>query len=347
MNLKFTNEEKAMAIVAVILAVGLLVLSYPYIKNSNEKNNYSVRIIGIGGECKECFDLALIEKSLPENTAVKSKEILAYNSEKGRELIKKYAIKSVPAMVVVSGDINKLGLDSGIFSVSKGYAVFDKPVPYVDLSSGEIMGLVELKEIRDGKCLDCSSLAGLKTQIEGLGIKIKDYRIIEESSEEGKNLIKENGLIFVPSLLASRELEKYWWIFDKIKSSFTSKANYYVFNNPIAPFKDIRTGKIKGKVNATYVTDNNCNDCYNVTSLKAIFQNIGVYINNERYVDVSSVEGKALLAKYNLTAIPTLILSKEISDYPIEELLKEVGTFENGEFVFRNLEQLNVKYKKL
>src|SRR3989338_7966107 len=286
MNLKFTNEEKAMVIVAVILVAGLLVLSYPYIKNSNAKNAYPVRIMEIGGECKECFDIALVEKSLPANTAVKSKEILAYNSEKGRELIKRYGIKNVPAMVLVSGDISKLGLDDSIFSVSKGYAVFDKPVPYVDLSSGEIKGLVELKEIRDGKCLDCSSLAVLKTQLEGFGIKIKDYRIIEESSEEGKSLIKENGLVFVPSLLASRELEEYWWIFGNIKASFTSKASYYVFNNPIAPFKDISTGRIKGKVNATYVTDNRCNDCYNVSSLKGIFQNIGVYINKETYIDV-------------------------------------------------------------
>ena len=37
MNLKFTNEEKAMVIVAVILVAGLLVLSYPYIKNFNAK----------------------------------------------------------------------------------------------------------------------------------------------------------------------------------------------------------------------------------------------------------------------------------------------------------------------
>ena len=347
MNLKFTNEEKAMAIVAVILAAGLLVLAYPYIKNLNVKDAYSAKVIEIGGECNECFDLALVEKSLPENIAVKSKEILAYNSDRGKELIKRYGIKSVPAMVVISGDIGKAGLDSSIFSVSRGYAIFDKAVPYVDLGSGEIRGLVELKEIWDGKCIDCSSLAGLKTQIEGLGIKIKDYRIIEKSSEEGINLIKENGLVFVPSLLASRELEEYWWIFDKIKSSFAEKGNYYIFKNPIAPFEDISTGKIKGKVNATYVTDNNCNDCYNITSLKEIFQNMGVYISKERYVDISSAEGKALLAKYNITAVPTLTLSKEISDYQIEEVLKEVGAFENGEFVFRDLDKLNVKYKKL
>ena len=76
---------------------------------------------------------------------------------------------------------------------------------------------------------------------------------------------------------------------------------------------------------------------------------MGVYINNEKYVDVSSSEGKTLLSKYDITAIPTIILSKEISDYEtIKKTLEQFGTFEqDGKFVFRKLDVLKVKYQDL
>ena len=69
----------------------------------------------------------------------------------------------------------------------------------------------------------------------------------------------------------------------------------------------------------------------------------------EEYLDISTTKGKNLLSEYNITAVPTVILSKEIQDYnAIKEILEQAGSFEKeGVFVFRKLDVLNAKYKKL
>ena len=99
----------------------------------------------------------------------------------------------------------------------------------------------------------------------------------------------------------------------------------------------------------TYLTDNTCKDCFNVIELKGSFQSLGVFIDNEKYVDISSPEGKSFLIKYNITQVPTIILSKDINDYEtIKKVLEQAGTFEeDNKFVFRKLESLNVKYNEL
>ncbi|MBI2047025.1 hypothetical protein HYT26_02585 [Candidatus Pacearchaeota archaeon] len=98
----------------------------------------------------------------------------------------------------------------------------------------------------------------------------------------------------------------------------------------------------------TYVTNNSCDDCLNITKIKPSFQQLGVYIDSEKYSDVNGIEGKNILIKYNITAIPTVVLSKEIIDYTsIKSMLEGVGTFEKDDaFVFRKLDVLNSKYQR-
>ena len=124
--------------------------------------------------------------------------------------------------------------------------------------------------------------------------------------------------------------------------------DYYRFNEPLFPYKEISTQQIKGKVKITYITNKSCEDCLNITKIKPSFQQMGVYIDSEKYTDVSSIEGKNLLSKYNITAIPTVILSKEILDYTtLKTTLEGVGTFEkDSAFVFRKLDVLNAKYQR-
>ena len=290
-----------------------------------------------------------IEKSFEKDNTNVEKKTLDYKSEEAKKLIDKYNIKSIPALVALSSNIDKLEIDMNVFSVGKDYALFDKSVPYIDINSGETKGLVNLKEIQAGNCKNCISLSQIRKQMESMGIKIENYELISDSSDNGKQLIKENTLSFAPALLISKDIEEYWWVFSQIKNSFVEKQDYYVFKTAIPPYKELSTGKIKGIVDITYIENKTCEDCFNVTQLKGSFQGMGVYINNEKYVDISSSEGKTLLSKYDITAIPTIILSKEILDYEtIKKTLEQVGTFEkDNNFVFRKLDVLKVKYQNL
>ena len=346
---KVNNENVLMGIITVLIAVLIIISLFPGLLSSfNKEKIYSVDIIKIEG-CSECFALSSVSDTVGkiDNIKIKNEKSLNYASDEAKKLISKYKIVRIPALVISSRNIDKINLGES-FRKDKNTAIFDKPVPYFDLSSGDIKGLVDLKEIYDSSCVDCASLSSIRTQLEKIGVKISNYEKVSYNSDNGKELIKENDITYLPTLLTSRNIDEYWWIFPKIQKSFTEYDNYYRFSEPFFPYKEISTGIVKGKVKITYITNNSCIDCFNVTQLKSAFQSLGIYFYSEEYVDVSSREGKNMLVEYNITAIPTAILSKEILDYTtIKDILEKVGTFEDNEYVFRNLDVLEVKYQKM
>ena len=348
---KVTEKDYILAIIVVsVIVIGFFVY-VNFVPKTLFEMKTSVEIIEITGDCEECLDIGLsLEALLKQNEDIKlSKKTFDYNSDEAKSLIADYNIEKIPAIIVKSKDITQLDLDEQFFSVEKDYALFDKGVPYVELSSGEIKGLVSIKEIYDSKCFDCVSLSQTQDQLESFGIKIQDSEKIPSSLSLGRDLIKENNLEFVPALLISKEIEEYWWVFPQIKGSLIKMEDYYVFEDPIPPYKDLTTGKVKGVVDVTYLTDDSCIDCFNITDLKDSFLRVGVFIDNEGYIEVSSSNGKLLIEKYGITAVPTMILSEEILDYEaLKAPLEQVGTFEeDNKFIFRELDKLNVKYREL
>lgn len=346
------TEEKGLILTIALLSIIVVALfAYVYMPKSTGVKQYSVEVIEISGNCEDCFDIkSLADTIIKENNIkVKSKKTLDYTSQESKEIVNKYNIKTIPALVVLSRDIEKIGIDEKIFSIKNDYALFDKSVPYIDLETNEVRGVVKLIEIKTDNCMECTPLSQMQTQFEKLGVKIKDYETVSSSSERGKELIGNNNLTFTPALLVSEDIEEYWWLFDQLKNSFLKRGDYFLFKNSIAPYVDLASGKIKGKVDIIFLENNSCEECFNVTELKGSFQSLGIYFENEKSVDISSNEGKNLLKKYNITAIPTVILSKEIQDYEaIKKILEQIGTFENDEkFVFRKLDSLNVNYQDL
>ncbi|MDO8618388.1 MAG: hypothetical protein Q7R49_00420, partial [Candidatus Daviesbacteria bacterium] len=71
---------------------------------------------------------------------------------------------------------------------------------------------------------------------------------------------------------------------------------------------------------------------------------------SQRSVDISSVEGKSLLARYGITKVPTILISPEADQYAnLKNVWKNVGTVEtDGWYVFREMQQLRgAVYKDL
>lgn len=345
------NEEKAMIAVILVLLISIGFLGYPYFKNlSNKEKIYSLKIIKIEG-CDNCFDLSSISGMIGQisNANIKEEKTLDYRSDEAKKLMDKYGIRRIPALIAVSNKISELSLDENTFRKTQDAAIFDKAVPYIEAGSDKIGGLVDLKEIYDSQCKECKGLSSIKNQLEKLGINIKNYEMVDSSSDAGEEMIKKNNVTFLPALLVSNEVEEYWWAFDKIKGYFERNDEYYKFSSPFFPYKEISTGLIKGKVSITYITNKSCADCFNVTQFKYSLQNIGIYINSEKHVDISSSDGKKLRKAYNITAIPAFILSEEIYDYTsIKDILGDIGTFEEDKtFVLRRLDMLNVNYQNL
>jgi len=348
-NKKVTEKDIIAFIVIIsIIALGFFIYANFIPKPLFKEKPISIEAIEITGQ-EGLFDVSQVLSALSGNIEIKSRT-LDYNSEEAKSLIETYNIKTVPALILKSKRINEIGIDTSTFTINNNAAVFDKSVPYLELSSGEIKGKVELIEVYDPNCKDCASLSQYEKQFESLGIMVKNYNAIEYSSDQGKQLVEENSLTFSPSLLMSKEIEEYWWIFPQVKNALTETDKYYVLKDPASPYKDLSTGKVKGIVDIIYLTDKSCEDCFDITNLKQSFQSLGVFIDNEKTIDISSSEGKNLIKKYSITKVPTVILSKELStDYlQIKNVLEQVGTFEaDSSYVFRELDQLNAKYKEI
>jgi len=101
-------------------------------------------------------------------------------------------------------------------------------------------------------------------------------------------------------------------------------------------------------VKLTLLDDKSCESCYNVSLHKRVLPSFGVQVGEEELVDISSSKGKALLAQYNITAVPTILLDKEAQRYPtLMAIWSQVGAAaEDGTLVFTRASSMGA-YKDL
>jgi len=341
----------------VIVLLGILILAvFLPIKLPSFKSEkvYNLEITIIDGCGEDCFDIDVISDGLKarEDFKIKKLERLDYNSEDARLLIQKFGITRIPAIIIKSKDpladiLNISNEDT--FAINGDYIIFEKGVPYLDLSSNKIKGNIELIEIQDTSCKQCGSFSLFKNWLEEMNVKVDNYKLIDSSSQEGKELIEKNNITYLPSILIEKEIEEYWWIFPSLKPNLENKESGYLLNQKTYPYIDVSNNKIKGIVNSIYLVNKSCDTCFDISLLKESFQASGVYIEDESEVDISSPDGSRLVKLYNITAVPTIIFSKEISDYDhLADTLGQLGTIEkDGKFVFRALKELNLNYQKL
>lgn len=98
----------------------------------------------------------------------------------------------------------------------------------------------------------------------------------------------------------------------------------------------------------TYIIDNNCVTCYDVTvNEKILTQGYGITVTGKKMVQFDSAEGKALVSKYKIAKIPTFITSSNASKSAnLVGVWPQVGTVESdGTLVFRNTEVLQGNYE--
>jgi hypothetical protein len=108
------------------------------------------------------------------------------------------------------------------------------------------------------------------------------------------------------------------------------------------PYRDLAAGHIAGLVTLVNVVDGQCTPCYDVAIHRQLFDRFGIVFKQEDTHDIASVRGRALTAQYNITKVPTVLLSPEASLYPVlTQIWSQLGTNESdGWLVFRNMEAL-------
>ncbi|GMQ95088.1 MAG: hypothetical protein BMS9Abin13_198 [Patescibacteria group bacterium] len=165
------------------------------------------------GLCENCFDteriISLIDTS--HNIEYRKREV-TYGGVLSRRYIERYDIKNIPA-IIVSGDItneNILGAWNSFLAEKRGdRIVIDDLLPYYDIQSGEVKGVVSAILLKDETCEDCFDEDKYVRILEQFGMFIGDIASYDITSPEGENLVQKYAIAKIPALILSPDASDY------------------------------------------------------------------------------------------------------------------------------------------
>ncbi|MBI4016468.1 MAG: hypothetical protein HY363_02125 [Candidatus Aenigmarchaeota archaeon] len=352
-----TNLTTINTCLLVILLIILVVNTYSVIKfkeylkpkQAQKLPQVELTLIKVAN-CEQCFDVAQIEQYVKQLGNINLTKTTTLAEAEANELITQYSLANLPAAVII-GEIENLTIEN--FAAKNNALIFDQPpAPYYDTAVREIKGKVTATIITDKTCKQCADLNAIIAQLKQMGVLISSTKTLDKNTSEAKKLIEKYNIEKIPTMLFSKDALLYD-VFQRVWSTIgtTEKDETLVMRQVNPPYKDLATNSVKGLVALTYVADKSCTDCFNVSILKEVMtSNFGVQFVKENFADTSSSAGKRLIEKYNITNVPTILLSAEVKDYPsIEEVWQQAGTIEkDGTYVFRNMNLLEGQtYKNL
>jgi hypothetical protein len=309
----------------------------------------------IYSNCTDCYDIGIILNALRQAgaTIVKDESVDFYSAQ-GQELVKKYGLQKVPAFIANASIANNSAVEEFLGQISVNASDGTKvltlvPPPYFDVRIKKIWGRVSLNIIEDPSCKECYNYSNFVATMKQLGVRIAEEKHTNYNSTEGRGFVAEYNISRIPALLLSPDANAYPAIMDAWENLGTIESNgLFVLRMVPPPYLDVAAGTIKGLVQLIELNDSSCAQCYNVSVHKDILGRTGLYFVNETVFDVNSTRGKALVAKYNIALVPTVLLSPEANDYDsLKMFWDQVGTTEqDGWFVFRDMNALADSYYK-
>ncbi len=303
-------------------------------------------------DCVGCFDISSVIKEIKGANVNITREIVldaavSKDSKTIKEIVDKYGIKKLPA-IVLKGDINKTSFQG--FEQRGDALVFETITPpYVDAKTGKIIGKVEAVIITDKSCKLCYNYSTLIESLKQGGVIFSEIMKLNFNSTEAKELITKYKINRIPALILSADIDAYQISQTLKQTGMQAKSDRYVFE-PYPPYIETDSGKLRGLVILTMVNDSTCGECYNVSLHRQILARFGLAITEEKVIDTNSKEGQELVAMYNITKVPTIIITGDVDVYEaFKKVWQQVGTIEkDGAYVFRNMKALaGFKYKDL
>lgn len=200
---------------------------------------------------------------------------------------------------------------------------------------------LSLIEIVDSSCDYCNrNIDSLINFLKQINTSITS-RVIEYNSAEAAQLIGKYGASKIPILIFSGEVNKTQQLSTLFSQAGSAVGDNIIINNLPPPYLNLTSNKIEGLVSLINIIAPSCTACYNVSMHESILNyTYGVLIADEKTFDYKSTQGKELVIKYNITKVPTIILSPESAVYSgLMGVWPQVGTIESdGWLVFRSVD---------
>ena len=369
-KIKIKNEAKAskkfslydafiglVILLAIILLVNV-VLTFNLSKNLKKSQQATMEInkpakvelaVIKDSKCNDCFDIAAAVnyvKSAKVN--ITNEKTYEFSSSEGKQLASKYGIEKIPGLII-TGEIEKVQLQ-GLVKNNGALVLAAPEPPYTNTATGKIEGRVVAYYLKDLSCTTCSDFPQLLvSEMKKSKIAFSDEKTVASDSAQGKDFIKNYHIDFLPAMILSKDASVYE-IMSQAWSRYGPQETdgNYVLRLAVPPFINLTTGKLRGLVALTYLTDKSCSECYDVNQHKQILQgSASMKFEKEEKVDISDAKGKELIAKYNITQVPTVIVTGDFEAYPAAQGLKQFFSVEkDGSFIFRKLSALGT-YKDL
>ncbi|MEM4240396.1 MAG: hypothetical protein QXM31_03770 [Candidatus Woesearchaeota archaeon] len=352
-NIKILNIYLIIGLVIVLLMLGYKAYFTKPAETPAEPTKLSQLTVTVitPPKCDDCFEKEAFAAAISQLPKVNvTEEYLEYNSTEGKKLIEEYNLTRLPA-AIITGDTEAVNIPN---FPKKGSAYYftETPPPYYDIKQKKVIGRVAVTYITHALCPQCFNIAVYGTQLKDAGIDVTSERTLDATSADAMAMISRYGITKLPTMLMSPDAMEY----EIIRQAWPAVGSQHtdgmlILRNVTPPYYDLGDNKVHGLVTITYVADKTCAECYNVSLHRALLeQGFGVHFAGEKSIDVSSLAGKDILRKYNITLVPTVLLDKEAQAYAaVMAAWSEVGSVEpDGMLVFRRVDLLSsITYKDL
>ncbi len=204
--------------------------------------------------CPECADLAQIIGFFKQNgVKFSSEKTIDYASPEARDLIAKFEVQRVPALIV-SKDILDYSAIAQIWNQLNAtekqgfYALHTTVPPYRDLATDNINGLVKVIYLNDSACTGCYNVQVNKQILErNFGVTIESEENLDVNSDSGKALVKKYAISKVPLILVSPDAN-FYPVFVQIWPQVGDVADdgWFVMRSPevLGTYKDLSSGQV-------------------------------------------------------------------------------------------------------
>jgi hypothetical protein len=173
------------------------VAAYDYAPEWTGDSNIS--LIYVKSDCEVCFNLSAQVPNFEANDIhVYSYREVDYRDAK--DIIEQYGITVVPSLVI-EGEIHGFPSALGEETKFNGELVVPAPLPNLNLSTGEVQGVVSVTYLKDLSCDYCSDPYSYRLNLKFSGVYIEQEKNLSIDSAEGRELIKKYGIEIVPTAI--------------------------------------------------------------------------------------------------------------------------------------------------
>ncbi len=216
------------------------------------------------------------------------------------------------------------------------FAVNRQPEQVTDTPGADL----RITIITSKNCQDCFDINMVLDAIFQADVNETGRETLYIEDKATQKLIDKYQIEKVPSLLIAgelyenEELKSFWPIIGEVVD------NVFVFRQLIPPYIETATGNLRGRVEVTYLTDNSCQECYDVFDHRDALTGLGLTLRQESEIDVDSEAGQALVDQYGITQVPTIILTGDVDVYQsVQQIWPMYGTITaDGAYVFSALD---------